>query len=217
MNEINFFKVKDKYSSLTHFIGFLLSLMATPILLIRAAIHQADIRILVTLAVFMATMVLLYGASTTYHSFRLSREKELLLKRMDHISIFYFISGSYTPLCLGIFYPESKYLGIGIWILAIVGTIFKMCWVTCPKWVSSILYLGMGWISVLLVPMMLVKFGIGGFFWLLLGGIFYSVGAYLYASKRPIGTKEFGNHEIFHVLVMLGSLCHYLLMFFFVA
>jgi channel protein, hemolysin III family protein len=89
--------------------------------------------------------------------------------------------------------------------------------VTCPKWVSSILYLGMGWISVLLVPMMLVKFGIGGFFWLLLGGIFYSAGAYLYASKRPIGTKEFGNHEIFHVLVMLGSLCHYLLMFLFVA
>ncbi|MBW9212064.1 MULTISPECIES: hemolysin III family protein [Terrabacteria group] len=217
MNEMNFFKVKDKYSALTHLIGFLLSLIATPILLIRAASHQVSMRILVTLAIFMATMVLLYGASTTYHSFHLERKKELILKRIDHISIFYLIAGSYTPLCLGVFYPETRHLGISIWLLAIVGTVFKMFWVTCPKWVSSILYLGMGWISVLLIPMIRNQFGRMAFFWLLLGGIFYSIGAYLYALKKPLGTKEFGNHEIFHVLVMLGSLCHYLLMFYFVA
>lgn len=142
------FRVKDPGSAATHFIGFVAAVLMTPVLLVHAAGNGADFMTMIGMSVFMISMILLYGASTSYHSFDISEKANLRLKRLDHMMIFVLIAGSYTPVCLTVLRH-----GVGIrllaivWGLAIVGMIFKLLWVTCPKWVSSVIYIGMGQIE----------------------------------------------------------------------
>ena len=131
-------------------------------------------------------------------------------------SIFLLIAGSYTPICVTVLEPS---IGIPllyvIYGIAALGILFKLCWITCPKYVSSIMYIGMGWACLSVLPQIIHGLG-SGFWWLLAGGIFYTVGGVIYALKPNLFPKEettgFGNHELFHLFVLAGSLCHYLLM-----
>ena len=103
-----------------------------------------------------------------------------------------------------------------VWGLAIVGMIFKLLWVTCPKWVSSVIYIAMGWVCVLAMPQLVAGLSFGAFMWLLAGGLFYTVGGVIYAMKFPVFHNRFqyfGCHELFHVFVMAGSLCHFIVMY----
>ena len=155
-------------------------------------------------------MILLYGASTSYHSFDISEKANLRLKRMDHMMIFVLIAGSYTPVCLTVLRNSvgMKLLAI-VWGLALVGMIFKLLWVTCPKWVSSV-------ICVLAFTQILNALPREAFLWLLAGGLFYTVGGVIYAMKFPVFHNRFqyfGCHELFHVFVMVGSLCHFIVMY----
>lgn len=207
------FTLKDKWSAITHFIGFLFALMGMPVLLIKASSMGCSYRSMVSFAIFMSSMILLYGASTSYHSFNVNPRINMILKKIDHMSIFVLIAGSYTPVCL-IALPnvEGTILLAVIWICAIVGMIFKFFWVTCPKWVSSVIYTIMGWACILTVPDLIRSMG-SGFYYLLAGGIFYTVGAIFYALKpKWFSNPEFGNHEIFHCFVLAGSFCHFLCM-----
>ena len=202
------FRVKDPGSAATHFIGFLAAVLMTPVLLVHAAGNGAD---------FMISMILLYGASTSYHSFDISEKANLRLKRMDHMMIFVLIAGSYTPVCLTVLRGSigMRLLAI-VWGLAIVGMIFKLLWVTCPKWVSSVIYIGMGWVCILAMPQLVAGLSFGAFMWLLAGGLFYTVGGVIYAMKFPVFHNRFqyfGCHELFHVFVMAGSLCHFIVMY----
>lgn len=209
------FVAKDKISALTHFIGFLLSIAGMPVLLIHASLLGASEVQMIGYAVFMASMILLYGASAAYHSFHISPRIDRVLKKLDHCSIFVLIAGSYTPICLTVLKGESGVILLAaVWIIALLGIVFKLCWVTCPKWVSSVIYTAMGWACLTEFPALLTGLG-SGFSLLLLGGIFYTLGAVIYARKKPLFPNEketgFGNHELFHLFVMAGSLCHYLL------
>lgn len=209
------FVAKDKISALTHFIGFLLSIAGMPVLLIHASLLGASEVQMIGYAVFMASMILLYGASAAYHSFHISPRIDRVLKKLDHCSIFVLIAGSYTPICLTVLKGESGVILLAaVWIIALLGIVFKLCWVTCPKWVSSVIYTAMGWACLTEFPALLTGLG-SGFSLLLLGGIFYTLGAVIYARKKPLFANEketgFGNHELFHLFVMAGSLCHYLL------
>lgn len=209
--EHGIFIVKDKWSAITHFAGFLAAIIGSPLLLLKGAMVPLPMRGLVSLAVFMASMILLYGASASYHAFNLSPSANMVLKRIDHCSIFILIAGTYTPV-LTLLIPDRWMLDL-IWGIAIAGIIFKLFFVTCPRWVSSVLYITMGWLCIFLLPNLIQTLG-SRIMMLILGGVFYTIGGWIYAEKRPLFPNEketgFGNHELFHLFVLAGSLCHYL-------
>ena len=208
------FRVRDPMSTLTHFIGFLAAIFATPPLLIHAAQSHATLTELVSLSIFMMSMILLYGASSAYHAFALSEQGTRKLKKLDHTMIFFLIAGSYTPVCTVTLNQQGTQLLALVWGLAAAGAVFKLCWVTCPKWVSSVIYIAMGWSCLTAMPAIVAALSAWGFFWLLTGGIFYTVGGVVYAIKpKRLAGKIFGIHEIFHVFVMAGSACHYVFMY----
>ena len=213
-------RVKDPGSAITHFIGMMMAVFASTPLLIKAA-KQPDKIHMIALGIFITSMILLYAASTLYHTLDLSEKANKMLKKIDHMMIFVLIAGTYTPICI-IALPQP--LGIQlltlVWGIALAGIIVKMFWVTCPKWFSSVLYIGMGWTCVLAFTQILNSLPTAAFGWLLAGGIIYTIGGIIYAMKLPIFNakhKYFGSHEIFHLFVMGGSVCHFIVMYVFVA
>ena len=207
------FHIKDPGSSITHFIGFICAILATPCLLIYASARHVGLAGLVSLSVFMISMILLYGASTAYHTFIVQPHTEKILKRIDHMMIFVLIAGSYAPVCAMVLpQPIGTILLAVIWGLAFAGMVLKLFWVTCPKWFSSIIYIAMGWACVFVMPQLYVSLSWQAFLLLALGGIIYTIGGVIYAMKLKVFNErfpKFGSHEVFHVCVMLGSLCHY--------
>ena len=211
--------VKDPGSAITHFIGMLMAIFAAIPLLIKAA-HEPGRIYLVSIAVYAVSLILLYAASTTYHTFNISKKVNTILKKIDHMMISVLIAGSYTPICLLVLGGRMGWILLAIvWGFAIAGILIKAFWVFCPKWVSSVLYIGMGWTCVLAFTQLLNSLSPAAFGWLLAGGIIYTVGGVIYALKLPIFNskhKNFGSHEIFHLFVMGGSLCHFVVMYAFV-
>ncbi len=219
--EINFFTVKDRLSALSHFIGFLCSIVATPLLLIKGALDSRNHAELISYAVFALSMVVLYGASSAYHSFNLEdKGKNRRLRKLDHMMIPVLIAGTYTPLCVTTLRENGGMILLSvIWSLAFFSIIFKAYWVTCPKVVSSIIYIAMGWACIPYLSQLHTLLTSGGFRMLLLGGIAYTAGGIIYAMKIPALEKnrEFRSHELFHLFILAGTLFHYLMIYFYVA
>ncbi len=209
-------RIKDPGSAITHFIGMLMAIFAAVPLLIKAA-HEPKHIYLLSLSIYAVSLILLYAASTSYHTFDLSEKANTILKKIDHMMIFVLIAGSYTPICLLVLPPKTGFMLLAlIWGIAIAGIFIKLFWVFCPKWVSSILYIGMGWTCVLAFGQILNNLTPAEFGWLLAGGIIYTVGGVIYALKLPLFNsrhKNFGSHEIFHLFVMAGSACHFIVMY----
>lgn len=216
----NIKKIKDPGSAITHFIGMLMALFAATPLLIKAS-RKPDLVHLISLSIFIISMILLYTASTLYHTFNLSEKINRRLKKLDHMMIFVLIAGTYTPICLIVLSGAvGTVMLILIWSIALLGIILKAFWVYCPKWVSSVIYIIMGWTCVLSFTQLISALPTKAFIWLLAGGIIYTIGGVIYALKLPIFNgkhKYFGSHEIFHLFCMLGSFCHFMLMYQFVA
>ena len=212
--------IKEPGSAITHFIGMVMAVFASVPLLIRAAAQPQKIYI-VAMSIYAASLILLYAASTIYHTFDISEKTNTILKKIDHMMISVLIAGSYTPVCLLALKGRIGIILLSIvWAIAIAGILIKAFWVYCPKWVSSVLYIGMGWTCVLAFTQLLDNLSPAAFGWLLAGGIIYTLGGIIYALKLPIFNsrhKSFGSHEIFHLFVMGGSLCHYIMMYAFVA
>lgn len=207
-------QAKDPGSALTHLIGFCAAVLATPPMLVRAGAMDVALPGLISLSVFMLSMVLLYAASTIYHTLNISPKVNKRLKKIDHMMIFVLIAGTYTPYCILVMGGAAgRQLLVIIWTIASAGLILKACWVTCPKWFSSVIYIAMGWVCIAYLPAMLQGANGAVFGWLLAGGILYTVGGVIYAMKLPVFNgrwRNFGSHELFHVFVMAGSLCHYI-------
>ena len=163
----------------------------------------------------------LYAASTTYHTVDATPKINRILKKLDHCMISVMIAGSYTPVCLVVLHNTTGYALLAlVWGIAVVGIIFKLCWVTCPRWISSSLYIIMGWACVLSFTQIINALPRAAFMWLLAGGIIYTIGGVIYALKLKAfnaNHKYFGSHEIFHLFVMAGSICHFVMMFNYVA
>lgn len=212
--------IREPGSALTHFIGMMMAVFAAMPLLVKAAVSGGHTTFL-AMAVFMASMILLYGASATYHSVNLSGRSLKIFRKIDHMMIFVLIAGSYTPVCLITLGGELGYRLLAlVWGIAIVGMLIKAFWVTCPKWFSSLIYISMGWVCVLVFGQLLDSLPPAAFLWLLAGGIIYTVGGVIYALKLPLfnaNHKYFGSHEIFHLFVMGGSICHFIFMYMYVA
>ena len=212
--------IREPGSALTHFIGMMMAVFAAVPLLIKAVVTSGG-RNFIAMAIFMGSMILLYGASATYHSVNLTGRGLRIFRKIDHMMIFVLIAGSYTPVCLIVLGGEVGYAMLAlVWGIALAGMLIKAFWVTCPKWFSSVIYIAMGWVCVLVFGRLLHTLPPAGFFWLLTGGIIYTIGGIIYALKLPIFNsrhKSFGSHEVFHLFVMGGSICHFIFMYLFVA
>ncbi|MGN0157530.1 MAG: hemolysin III family protein [Brotaphodocola sp.] len=209
------FKIKDPGSACTHFIAMILALFAATPLLAKAA--RTGRTHVVALTVFIISMVLLYAASTIYHTLDISPKVNKLLRKIDHMMIFILIAGSYTPVCAIVLGDQIGWTLLAlVWTVAIVGIIINAVWINCPKWFSSLIYIAMGWLCVLAFGRIVEALPENAFKWLLAGGIIYTAGGIIYALKLPIFNskhKNFGSHEIFHLFVMGGSICHYIVMY----
>lgn len=209
-------KLKDPGSAITHFIGAVAAIIAATPLLIKAA-AKADKIYLISFAVYIVSLILLYSASTLYHSLDISDKINKRLKKFDHMMISVLIAGSYTPVCLIALKGTVGYTLLAIvWSIAIAGILIKAFWIYCPKWFSSILYIAMGWTCVLAFPKIYSALSTPAFIWLLAGGIIYTIGGVIYGLKLNIFNNKhqnFGSHEIFHLFVMGGSACHFVVMY----
>ncbi|RGO26776.1 hemolysin III family protein [Dorea sp. OM02-2LB] len=216
INYKKYFYIKDPGSAITHFIGMIAAFIGAFPLLYKAA-RTGSLLACIAMAVYSLSMIALYGASTTYHTFDKTERINTILKKIDHMMIFVLIAGSYTPVCLLVLGGKTGLaMLITVWSIAILGMVLKFFWVFCPKWVSSILYIGMGWVCIFAIGKLLHTLTPAAFGWLLAGGIIYTVGGVIYALKLPIFNgkhQNFGSHEIFHLFVMGGSLCHYIFMY----
>lgn len=212
--------IREPGSALTHFIGMMMAVFAAMPLLVKAAVSGGSIT-LAAMTIFMFSMILLYGASAAYHSVNLTGTRLKLFRKIDHMMIFVLIAGSYTPVCLIVLGGTSGYTLLAlVWGIAIAGMLIKALWITCPKWFSSMIYITMGWVCVLVFGQLLDTLPTAAFLWLLAGGVIYTAGGVIYALKLPIFNarhKYFGSHEIFHLFVMGGSICHFIFMYAYVA
>lgn len=212
--------VKDPGSAVTHFIGMILAILAAVPLLLKAAARPEHI-FLIAMAVYASSLVLLYAASSAYHTFDGSKSVNTLLKKADHMMISVLIAGSYTPVCLLVLRGKTGLILLAIvWGIALIGILIKSFWVYCPRWVSSILYIGMGWSCVLAMTQIIHTMSGGALAWLVAGGVIYTAGGIIYALKLPVFNshhKYFGSHEIFHLFVMAGSICHFIVMYVYIA
>jgi hemolysin III len=164
----------------------------------------------ITTAIFFASSLLLFGNSALYHRFNWSPKVKLALKRIDHANIFLLIAGSYTPITW-LALPQDKAILLMslIWGTAVLGIGFRVFWISAPRWLYVPIYVGMGWGAIAFVvdfmnanaPMMIL---------ILAGGLCYTVGAVVYALKKPNPFPgKFGFHEIFHSLTVLAFMCHW--------
>lgn len=213
-------KPKDPGSAITHFIGTLMAVFAATPLLLKAAASPGYIHI-ISLGIFILSMILLYVASTIYHTLNISSKINRRLKKFDHMMIYVLIAGTYTPVCIIALGNKTGIILLTlIWSLAIIGIVVTGFWVNCPKWFSSVVYIAMGWTCVLAFTQIINSLSKPAFNWLLAGGIIYTIGGVIYALKLPLFNRKhkyFGSHEIFHLFVMGGSLCHFILMYNYIA
>lgn len=209
-------KIKDPGSAITHFIGMFMAAAAAAPLIWKAG-NGIGKQHVPAVVVFIVSMILLYGASTSYHTFDISEKVNTILKKLDHAMIFILIAGTYTPVCvIGLGNRLGYFLLTTIWTIAALGITFKMVWVTCPKWLSSVMYIVMGWLCIIAAPFLIRNIGNQAFGWLLTGGIIYTVGGVIYALKGKRFNekfKKFGTHEIFHLFCLGGSFCHFMLVY----
>ena len=184
------------------------------VLLVLAGMNGADKVELISLSVFVFSMVALYSASCLYHCINTGEKGRLFLRQLDHSMIFVLIAGTYTPVCTSILGGTMGWTLLAvIWTLAILGVIMTLCWLNAPRTVTTLFYVGMGWVALMVVKSLFVVLTPAAFLWMIAGGVVYTIGGVLYALKWPLKNhKSFGSHEIFHIFVMLGSVCFYMMM-----
>ncbi|MFI3213567.1 MAG: hemolysin III family protein [Eubacteriales bacterium] len=208
--------IREPGSALTHFIAMMMAIVASIPLLIKAGLSSTNVSFW-SMAIFMTSMILLYGASTTYHSVSVTDKILKRFRKLDHMMIFVLIAGSYTPICLIVLNGTLGFTLLAVvWGIAFVGILIKAFWITCPKWFSSVIYISMGWVCIAVFGPLWNSLPKTSFLWLAGGGISYTIGGVIYALKMPIFNakyKNFGSHEVFHIFVMVGSILHFIFMY----
>ena len=208
------FYFREPVNGLTHLAGAILSMIGLVVLLV-VAIGNGSVRQIVGFSIFGTCLVGMYCVSAFYHSLRLTERGVAHMRRVDHMMIYVFIAGTYTPLCLILLRGR---LGLGlliaVWSLAAVGVLQTVVWMHAPDWLSTALYIGMGWLAAGVIQPILRVVPIGFFYWILAGGIIYTLGAVARAAKWPRPgagrlARHWGSHEIWHLCVMAGSFAHY--------
>lgn len=209
-------KLRDPVSGLTHLFAALAALVGLAILLIVA---RSDFWKQISLLIYGFSLTLMFAASAAYHLPKARPQVILWLRKLDHSAIYLLIAGTYTPICLNMFsgYWRWGMLAV-IWSLAAVGILVKLFVIHAPRWINAGVYLVMGWISLIAVKEILAVMPPGAIFWLVLGGVVFSIGAVVYITRiMDFKPGVFGFHESWHIFVILGCLCHFVLILFYIA
>ena len=202
--------IEEKINIISHAIGFILSIVALVLLVTHANLH-GDVWHIVSFSIFGASLIILYAASTFYHSAKKS-ELRNRLKIIDHASIYVLIAGTYTPFTLVTLNGTIGWVIFGTsWGLALTGIILKLFFTGKYNLISTIMYVLMGWVIVFAIKPLINNLPLEGLLWLFAGGISYTIGAILYSIK-----KIKVSHAIFHMFVLIGSFCHFMSVFFYV-
>lgn len=212
-------EVRDPYdglrpwSAITHGVGAVLAVAGTALLLAQSA-GRGHWNLFALFAVYGLSMICLYTASTLYHCLNTSLFGRIALRKYDHCSIYLLIAGSYTPICLtALSGGRGLALLAAVWTLAGAGIVLTIAKLSIPRWLTTGIYLFMGWLAIFMIGPIYQTLPAAGFAWLLAGGLLYTVGGVLYGVKWPgRDNPRFGCHEIFHVFILLGSICHFILM-----
>ncbi len=210
--------MREPINGLTHLAGAILAFIALIAMIVKVASHNPNAIDTIAVIIFGISMILLYATSATYHMVISSDRVINFLQRLDHSMIFILIAGSYTPFCLIALNGWSGWvLFFVIVAIAICGVIFKMAWFNCPRILSTSIYIIMGWLAIFLFKPLLASLSNIGLGLLIGGGILYTIGGLIYAMKPNfLQFKYLGFHEIFHIFILLGSLCHFLCIYLFV-
>jgi len=170
-----------------------------------------SLRVALILAVYALSLSALLGTSALYHRLNWNPKQRAWMRRLDHTMIFVLIAGTYTPFSLlSIGGDRGVLLSLLVWLAALLGLLLNLLWINAPKWLSAILYVALGWVGI--EPLFDCYEQLGSLFIasFLLGGVLYTLGALIYALKRPNPLPQiFGYHEIFHALVLLAAAVHY--------
>ncbi|MBU5486750.1 hemolysin III family protein [Clostridium sp. MSJ-8] len=204
--------LREPINGLTHFIGALLSVLGLVALIIKTSnLYSGSSLTYFSVIAFGIGMILLYSASATYHSILANNRVIKIFKKLDHSMIFVLIMCSYAPFCLIALNNRTGYiLFAAVAIFCTLGIIFKLCWINCPKWLSSAMYIFIGWFAIFAIYPLSKVLSTAGLVLLLAGGVLYTIGGVIYAIKPDrIKLGAWGNHEIFHIFIMLGTLCHF--------
>lgn len=200
--------LKDPFSSVSHFVGAALGAAGLVTLLLMS---RGDAAALASFAVYGASLILLYLASAVYHALHTTSD---WLQRLDHLAIYALIAGTYTPICVLVL---GGALGIAMLaaqvVLALVGVVAIVAFHGGPKWLRLVLYIGMGWMAVAVAPAMSRAMPPTALTFLFAGGIVYTLGTIVYATRRPrLWPGKFGSHDLWHLFVLGGSICHFVTM-----
>jgi hemolysin III len=203
-------RLRDPVSGLTHLVFAVVAVIGATVLITLAAVWHKWWH-LAAFIVYGVSLCLLYLASSLYHLLPVSEASRKVLRQLDHIAILLLIAGTYTPVCLvPLRGPLGWSLFAAVWGLALVGMFVTIFAIKGPRWLGVGIYLALGWLVVVAIWPLFQRLSPEGLAWLGLGGVFYSVGAVIYAERKPDPIPGvFGFHEIFHIFVMLGSLSHF--------
>ena len=203
-------RFREPDNGLTHLAGAVLS-MAALVVLVALALRAGTPRHIVAFTIFGLSLVGLYTASALYHSLQLGPVGLDRLLRLDCTMVYVLIAGSYTPFCLVALQGVWRWGLLSlIWGLALGGSVLKLRMMNAPVWLSTGIYLAMGWLAVLAAPAFFAALPFNGLLWLIAGGLVYTVGAVVFALERPrLRPGVFGSHALWHVLVIGGSACHF--------
>jgi hemolysin III len=202
-------KFREPVNGLTHLAG---AIAATIGLLALLYFSRGVFVKSISVIVYGLGLISMFSASATYHLVKAGSAVQNKLRKIDHSSIFFLIAGTYTPFCLIAFTGIWRWgLLTIIWVIALLGITVKVFYINAPRWLNVIIYLLMGWLCVVAVPQMHSMLPVGALVWLIIGGVFYTLGAGIYATHsfnfRP---GSFGFHEVWHIFVLLGAAAHYI-------
>lgn len=202
--------LREPINSLTHGAGAILSIVGL-VLLLNEAVIRGSVNQVIAFSMFGLSMVLLYSASSLYHALHVKKKTLELFRKLDHSMIYVLIAGTYTPICLLVLEGSWKWgLFTTIWSLAVIGIIKKFMWMHAPRWLSTLFYLGMGWLAVIIFPTLMEKMPMPFLIWISTGGLAYTLGAVIYGVQKPNPIPQwFGHHEIWHLFVLAGTFSHF--------
>lgn len=205
---------REPFNAISHMTGAAASIAGLTLLVVFSCLKAGAWHI-VSFSIFGGTLVLMYASSSLYHGLNLSEKGLTLMRKLDHIMIFMVIAGSYTPICLVALRGAWGWSIFGtVWGIAVTGIFLKIFFMNAPRWISTLIYLVMGWICIVAIYPIIKALDPGALAWLASGGVCYTAGAVIYALKSPDPFPEFlGFHGIWHLLVMCGSFCHFWMAF----
>ena len=199
---------KPRLRGVSHQWAFVVSIFTGAVLVLLAPNGEA----MAAAAIYSASVMALFGTSALYHRINWKTlGARRWMRRLDHSMIFVLIAGTYTPFALlALDGTMATAILIVVWSGALAGVVLQLCWVDAPRLLSALVYIAMGWVALAAYPEMVDKVGITGTALVTAGGVLYSVGAIIYATKRPNPVpKVFGYHEVFHALVIAAAALHY--------